>query len=58
MEVAWHLDKPTNIMREKFVIYNPFCKFVPFIDLATVDAYAPLAILCDSFNHRSVWDSP
>jgi len=28
---ARYLDEPTNVMREKFVVHNPFCKFVPFV---------------------------
>lgn len=32
-------------MRKELMVYNPFSEFVPFIDVATVDAYTPLAIL-------------
>lgn len=42
---ARYLNEPTNVMREKFVVHNPFCEFVPFVWSSPVYAQTPFHIL-------------
>ena len=42
---ARDLDEPTNIMGKYFVVYDPFSKLIPFVDITTIDANSPFAVL-------------
>ena len=39
------LDQPADIVRKYLILDYPFCKFVPFIDVTTVNADPPFAVL-------------
>lgn len=42
---TWDLNQPSNVMREEFIVDDPFGQLVPFCDAAAVDADAPFAVL-------------
>jgi hypothetical protein len=40
-----NLNEPSQIVREQFVVNNPFCKLVPLVDVSSIDTQTPFDIL-------------